>query len=47
MVGIANYLMMVSERMVERLIRERVEIDEIQCGFISECGPTNAIVIVR
>ena len=47
MAGFANYLMTVSERMVDRLIRERVEIDEIQCGFISECGTTNAIVIVR
>ena len=46
MVGYANYLMKVLERMVERLIRQRVEIDEIQCGFMSGPGTTNAIFIV-
>ena len=32
---------------VERLNRQRVEIDELQCGFMSGCGTTNAIFIVR
>ena len=39
--------MKVLERMVEQLIRQRVEIDEIQCGFMSERDTTNAICIVR
>ena len=39
--------MKVLERMVERLIRQRVEIDEMQCGFMLGCGTTDAIFIVR
>ena len=35
------------ERVVEGLIRQRVEIDEMQCGFMSGCGTTDAIFIVR
>ena len=35
----------VLERVVEGLIRQRVEIDEMQCGFMS--GTTDAIFIVR
>ena len=35
------------EHVVEGLIRQRVEIDEIQCGFMSGRGTTNAIFIVR
>ena len=31
----------------EGLIRERVEIDEIQCLFMLGCGTTDAIFIVR
>ena len=29
------------------LIRHRVEIDEMQCGFMLGCGTTDAILIVR
>ena len=39
--------MKVLERMVERLIRQRVEIDEMQCEFMLGCGTTDAIFIVR
>ena len=39
--------MKVLEHVVEGLIRQRVEIDEMQCGFISGRGTTNAIFIVR
>ena len=39
--------MKVFERKVERLIRNTVEIDEIQCGFMSGRDTTNAIFIVR
>ena len=39
--------MKVLERMVEGLIRQRVEIDEMQCGFMSGRGTTDAIFIVR
>ena len=37
----------VLERVVEGLIRQRVEIDEMQCGFMSGRGTTDAIFIVR
>ena len=39
--------MKVLERVVEGLIRQRVEIDEMQCGFMSGRGTTDAIFIVR
>ena len=35
------------ERVVKNLIRQRVEIDEMQCGFMSGRGTTDAIFIVR
>ena len=40
-------VMKVLERVVEGLIRQRVEIDEMQCGFMSGSGTTDAIFIVR
>ena len=39
--------MKVLEPVVEGLIRQRVEIDEIQCGFMSGCAVTDAIFIVH
>ena len=39
--------MKVLERVVEGLVRQRVEIDEMQCGFMSGRGTTDAIFIVR
>ena len=39
--------MKVLERVVEGLIRQRVEIDEMQCGFMSGRGTTDASFIVR
>ena len=39
-------VMKVLERVVEGLIRQRVEIDEMQCGFMSGRGTTDAIFIV-
>ena len=44
---LTEQVMMVLERVVEGLIRQRVEIDEMQCGFMSGCGTTDAIFIVR
>ena len=35
------------EHMEEGLIRQRVELDEIQCGFMLRCGTTDVIIIVR
>ena len=35
------------ECVVEGLIRQRVEIDEMQCGFMSSRGTTDAIFIVH
>ena len=35
------------ERIVVKLIRQQLEIDEIQFGFMPECGTTNAIFILR
>ena len=40
-------VMKVLERVVEGLIRQRVEIDEMHCGFMSGRGTTDAIFIVR
>ena len=40
-------VMKVLERVVEGLIRQRVEIDEMQYGFMSGPGNTDAICIVR
>ena len=40
-------VMKVLEGVVERLIRQRVEIDEMQCGFMSGRSTTDAIFIVR
>ncbi|MCU7898061.1 MAG: hypothetical protein KZQ61_05230, partial [Candidatus Thiodiazotropha sp. (ex Lucinoma aequizonata)] len=40
-------VMKVLERVVEGLIRQRVEIDEMQCGFMPGRGTTDAIFIVR
>ena len=39
--------MKVLERVVEGLIRQIVEFDEMQCGFMSGRGTTDAIFIVR
>ena len=35
--------MKVLERVVEGLIRQRVEIDEMQCGFMSSRGTSDVI----
>ena len=40
-------MMEVLERVVEGLIRQIVEIDEMQCGFMSGHGTTDAIFIVH
>ena len=42
-----DQVMKVLERVVESLIRQRVEIDEMQCGFMSGRGTTDAIIIVH
>ena len=42
-----DQVMKVLERVVESLIRQRVEIDEMQCGFMSGRGTTDAIFFVR
>ena len=39
--------MKVFESKVERLNSQRVEIDEIQCGFMSGRATSNAILIAR
>ena len=44
---LSEQVMKVLERVVEGLIRQRVEIDEMQCGFMSGRGTTDAIFIVR
>ena len=40
-------VMKVLEHVVEGLVRQRFEIDEMQCGFMSGRGTTDAIFIVR
>ena len=39
--------MKMSDNVEEGLIRQRVEIEEMQCGFMLECDTTDAIFIVR
>ena len=39
--------MKVLEHVEEGLIRQRVEIDEMQCGFVLGCGTTDALFMVR
>ena len=39
--------MKILEHVEEGLIRQRVEKDEMRCGFMLECGTTYAIFIVR
>ena len=36
-----------AERIIERLIRQQVDINDIQFGFMTRCGTTNAILILR
>ena len=38
--------MKILEHVEEGLIRQRAEINEIQCGFMLRCGTTDAIFIV-
>ena len=44
---LTEQVMKVLERVVEGLIRQRVEIDEMQCGFMSGRGTTDEIFIIR
>ena len=44
---LTKYLMKMLEHVEEGLIRQRVEIDEMQCGLVLGCGTTDAIYIVR
>ena len=37
--------MKILEHVEEGLFRQRVEIDEMQCGFMLGCGTTDAIFI--
>ena len=35
------------ERVIEKIIRERISIDDMQFGFMPGCGTTDAIFILR
>ena len=37
----------VLEHVVDKLIRQRIEIEQLQCGLMSGRGTTDAIFIVR
>ena len=39
--------MKVIERIIDKLLRERVDIDEMQFGFVPGCGTTDAIFLLR
>ena len=45
--NLIEQVMKVLEHVVEGLIRQRVEMDEMQCGFMSGLGTTDPIFIVR
>ena len=39
--------MKVIERVIDKLLRERIDIDEMQFGFVPGCGTTDAIFLLR
>ena len=42
-----DQVLKVMERVVEKLIRQKVDIDEMQFGFMPGCGTTDAIFVLR
>ena len=44
---LTDQLLKIAERVIKKLIRQQVDIDEKQFVFMSECGITNAIFILR
>ena len=42
-----DQILKIAERIIERFIRQQVDINEMQFGFIPECAITNAIFILN
>ena len=44
---LTDQILKTTERIIEKLIRQQVDIDEMQFGLIPEYGTTNTIFILR
>ena len=44
---ITDHILKIAERIIEKLIKQQVNIDEMQFGFMPGCGAINAIFILR
>ena len=44
---LVDQVMKVIERVIDKLLRERIDIDEMQFGFVPGCGTTDAIFLLR
>ena len=44
---ITDQILKIAERIIEKLIRQQADIDEMHFGFMSGCGTTNVILILR
>ena len=42
-----DQILKTAERIIERFIRQQVDTNELQFGFIPECAITNAIFILK
>ena len=41
---LTDQILKIAERIIEKLIRQQVDFDEMQFGFMPGCGTTNAIL---
>ena len=44
---LTDQILKMAERIIEKLIRQQVDIEAVQFGFMSGCATTNAIFILR
>ena len=47
LVKLLDHVMETTERIIENIIRDRININEMQFGFVPGCGTSNAIFILR
>ena len=47
MLKVVDQVMKVIERVIDKLLRERIDIDEMQFGFVPGRGTTDAIFLLR
>ena len=44
---LTDQILKITERIIEKLMRQHVDIDDMQFGFIPGCGAANPIFILR